>query len=279
MTNEDMSIDVEEFYKSGIEAGGEKLRQQMIEEGSAFQDEDGNIIPNPDLEQEEPEVVEEPQAEETPQDDSAMATLFVKPETEEPAKQRVPLEDHIKLRQRAQAAEARIAELESQHQTTQTEEDKSGDDFLGELEDGDLVRAEAVKQAIPKIIERAVSQAVGQANQNLENERAVGQAKAQADRAVKSEKEFAKVTPDYDQVTKAAIKLGFLSAEDKKKIFASEHPAKTCYEMSKQKLHDIQTTLGITPTSTGEQTTNNEPVVPEEEEVSEEDFLSVFDSQ
>jgi len=289
MTNENMSIDVDAFVDSGIEAGGEKLRQQMIEEGSAFQDEDGNIIPNPDLEQEEPEtkpeVDEEPQAKETPEAetpqeaDSAMSKLFGKPETEEQTQQRVPVEDHIKLRARAQRAEARVAELESQHQTTPTEEDKSGDEFFGDLEDGDLVRAETVKQAIPKIVEKAVSQAVGQVNQNIEQERTVRQARAQAEIAVKSEKEFAKATPDYDKVTKAAIKLGFLTPEDKLKIFNSDNPAKTCYEMSKQKLLDIQTTLGITPASTGEQTPNEKPVVTEEEEVSDDEFLSVFNSQ
>ena len=280
MTNENMSIDVDAFVESGIEEGGEKLRQQMIEEGSAFQDEDGNIIPNPDLEQEEPQAEETPEteAESEAESDSAMSELFGKPEEEEQTQQRVPVEDHIKLRKRAQTAEAKLAEYEAQHQTTQTEEDKSGDEFLGELEDEDLVRAETVKQAIPKIVEKAVSKAVGQVNQNIEQERAVRQAKVQTDRAVNSEKEFAKATPDYDKVTKAAIKLNFLSAEDKQAILAADNPAKTCYEISKQRLTDIQTTLGITPASTGKQTPNEEPVVPEEEEVSDDEFLSVFDS-
>ena len=279
MENEDMSIDVDEFVDSGIEEAGEKL--EVLDEQDGFrqvEEEETTTATDKTAETEtETETKEEPAEKETEtpkETDSAIAKLIgVKTEEEE---QRVPVEDHIKLRKRAQAAEARVKELEERQTTTQTEEDKSGDNFLGELEDGDLVRAEEVKKAIPKIVDSAVKIAVGQISESIEQERAVAKAKIQAERAVQSEKEFAKNTPDYDQVTKAAIKLNFLTAEDKQKILDSDEPAKICYEISKKRLTDIQETLGITPKTTSKGTTTEKETGEETEEEMSDD--EVFDA-
>lgn len=278
METED-SFDVEAFVDEGIEAGGERLNQLDEEQGVVTAEEDNK--PDPEETESKPEAEKdsgtedvksalestEKDAEETEQTDSTISQLI---ETEQPEKQqtegRVPLEDHVKLRKRAQAAEERAEEAERQlaERGTQTAGEKAEEaDPLAEFEDDDLVRAGSVREAIGKAVETAV----GQVNQTLESKNAAEAAQRLAAKAVESEAQVKAANPDYKEVTKAANKLGLLNDADRKAIFADENPAKKFYELSKAKLTDIRTTLGITPqSSTSEQQTTTEEETGEEAE-------------
>lgn len=260
MTNENMSIDVDDFVDSGIEAAGEKLQTQLEDEGSILNAEDtgSQLVGEQEQEQEQetqvpaktetPEVKAEAEAEaktETPaQADSTISQLIKNTQQEG-----VPVESHIKLRQRAQKAEARVKELEGQqHQNTQPAGVNAEEvDPFAELDETDLVRVGDVKGYVGK----AVNAAVGKVTQSLSEKEATERAEQFAEQAVQSEQEVIKNTPDYVAVTKAALKLGLISNKETVALSQSDNPALEFYKMSKAKLTDIQTTLGITPASTG----------------------------
>ena len=111
MTNENMSIDVDDFVDSGIEEAGEKLQDQLEEEGSILNPEDNP--PEKETEQTQEQETETPaetkkaevntEAEET-NETSAQADSTISQLIQNTTEQRVPVEDHIKLRQRAQKA-------------------------------------------------------------------------------------------------------------------------------------------------------------------------------
>ena len=284
MTNEDMSIDVDDFVDSGIEEAGEKLQDQLEEEGSILNPEDNP--PEKETEQTQEQETETPaetkkaevntEAEET-NETSAQADSTISQLIQNTTEQRVPVEDHIKLRQRAQKAEQERDELR-QRLTQQNTQPSGGNDEevdpLAELDEEDLVRVGPIREYVGK----AVNNAVDKVQQALGLKEAAIQAKATADRAVNSEKEFVKTTPDYNTVTKASLKLGLLTAEEKANIANAENPAQEFYKVSKAKLKDIQTTLGITPASTDiQQQQKNETVVdPDDDIPSDDEVLEVF---
>ncbi len=257
MANENMSIDVDEFVESGIEEAGEKLQAQLEEEGSILNAEDtgSKLVGEEEQEQEQetqvpaetkaPEVKEQAKETETPaQADSTISQLI-----QSTQQGRVPVETHVKLRQRAQKAEARVKELEEsqQQQDTQPAGENAEDiDPFAELDDTDLVRVSDVKDFVGK----TVNAAVGKVTQSLGQREAAEKAEKFTAQAVQSEQEVIKNTPDYGTVTKAALKLGLISKEETVEISQSDNPALEFYKRSKAKLTDIQETLGITPAST-----------------------------
>lgn len=252
MANKDENFDVEEWAEEGIKDAEGKVDDDF-EEAPAEEEQE---------EQEEPAKADEEPAKKSPEEEEeqqAESTInkLLSPEEQ----QRVPVEDHIKLRQRAQAAEKRAEEAESQlaEQATQTEGAKSGKtDKLAELEDDDLVRAGDVRQAI--------KQEVDKVSKGIESERATQEAQAMAANAVKSEESFRKDTADYDQVTSAANELGVISDADRKVIFKDPNPAKKYYEIAKERVSNIQKHLGITTTTTPKSPKPKKETGEEEEE-------------
>ncbi len=291
MENENMSIDVDEFVDSGIEEAGDKL-EKLDEQDGVRPAEEEEVTTSAETKSEgESGTKEEPAEKETEaakddtetetsqQADSTIAALIkntqqTKETEEQTTDDRVPLEVHTKLRKRAQTAEARVKELEAQ-QTTHTEGEDSGELFTDKEED-DLVRVGEVRKVVGKVAEQAVQKAVGQVNQTLEQRTAQEQLKQAATKAVQSEAQVKKDTPDYNKVTAAANKLGLLTEADRQAILQDAVPAKKYYELAKKRLTDIQTTLGINPsTTTSKDTTTKEETGEEtEEEMSDDEVFN-----
>jgi len=236
MANKDENFDVEEWAEEGIKDAEGKLDDDF-EEAPAEEEEK----PEEPAKADEEPAKKSPEEEEEEQQAESTINKLLTPEEQ----QRVPVEDHIKLRQRAQAAEKRADEAESQlaEQQTQTGGERPGKtDKLAELEDDDLVRAGDVRQAIKQEVEKV--------SKGIESERATQEAQAMAANAVKSEESFRKDTADYDQVTSAANELGVINDADRKVIFKDPNPAKKYYEIAKERVSNIQKHLGITTTTT-----------------------------
>lgn len=293
----------------------EKFAQDGLDEAHVVSDEDGIVVdeevdnspegfaPNKEKEAEEPkpenkeapdaevkaalEAAEQADPEEEPE--STIAQILPKPEAKpESQDQKVPLADHIKLRQRAQKAERELEELRQRPQTTPTGAEKPGEQSPFEQwveenpEDAEISDAPAkVKLAERKYQEARAREA---ANKQAEAER-LAREQAQAEqaqlsqyqaleqKATTSEKQFRKEHPDYDKVTKAVLKLNLLTDAERRALAQSEELVKDYYELCKDKLAAVRDGLGITPT----EEPPKQPANPEEEEEREMSDDEVFE--
>lgn len=271
MTNED-GFDVDSFVDEGVAKAKEtdmtfQTGEEQEAELEAEEQQEQQEATETTAEKIETKTKTEATTESTEQTDSTISQLIQGTQKTEQETQtdRVPVADHIKLRQRAQAAEKRAEEAERQlAEGTQTAGEQAGKpDPLAELDDEDLVRAGTVKQ----VIDAKVGEAIAKVNQSLETQKAQQLAQETATKAVESEKVFKAETADYDDVTTKANTLNLITDADRTAIFAEANPAKKYYEVAKAKLTSIQTALGISPkSSTSEQTTTTEKKAGEGEE-------------
>jgi hypothetical protein len=189
---------------------------------------------------------EAPQQEtETPTEEvteSQVEKLFEKPEKPEYMQgKKVELEDHIKLRKRAQAAEAKLAEL----QAAQAPVDTGVLDEISALLDGDEEYAEkdALRKAfnkLPKVIAQIAQKTTSEALGNVQMQNIA--AKAKADEAA-----FKKDNPDYDTIVGFAARHKLLSQDELKEVFTSGNIAETYYTKAKAAVQAERDALGIAP--------------------------------
>lgn len=255
------------FADDGIAPGeGEETQDKQVEETKSQEQQKDETKPETEEQQgEEEEEVSDQEQKET--DSSISKILNLEEEKQQTDEDRVPVEQHIKLRKRAQAAEQEVADLRRQlsENKTQTEGDTSGEkDPLAEYEDEDLVRAGDVRQTIEREVQKGISKLTKTIEENQQSQTF----QRQAINAVQSEKAFKEATPDYDEVTSKARKLNAISDADRKEILQADNPAKKYYEISKAKIKAAQeqlALLGFVPANT-KTTPKSEANQPEGEE-------------
>ena len=312
MESEEKGFDAGEFYDEGIEQAGIK-EEEIVDESPSEQEASGVVSQQTN---EETQTESETQTEETDQqetsdkDDSKEDIQAVLESTEEvseaetepesviegilpkvPAEteqiqpeqqQRVPLEDHIKLRQRAQAAEKERDELKAKMEETQTGGEKPGEKsplkkFVEENPDEDFIPASVQLAQQEWLDER--EQAKIDAQQKAEQaerdkaeaqQRAVNTIKALGDRSLKTEAEVRKANPDYDEVTKPFVSAKLLKDSELAEIFKSENPSKKLYDICKAKADAIRSLSGSSTNTPGNKTTKKASTTSKEETSSEE---------
>jgi hypothetical protein len=303
MTTENEDFDAEAFVEEGMKDAGIEPEEQE----TAEQEPSGVMSKKEKSEDEAGEKpVETEQTQETSTDEvkaaleateteeeseeeveSSIAGILPKaPESEqqehEKADQRVPLEDHIKLRQRAQEAERERDELKKQQADTSTGGEKPGEEaspldrFLEENPEEELVPAKVTRDE--RDYQEAKRQrqfdAARKAEQAaLEARRAATQQLQEFDnkakKATDSEKAVRKAHADYDAVTQAAVKAKLLDDDERESIFNTENPAQAYYDLCKGKLDAIRSGLGMPSAPTSE---SNQPAGEEQEETEEKEM-------
>jgi hypothetical protein len=201
------------------------------------------------------EVKEEPVEEVT---ESQVEKLFDQEEKPGYLKQghKVELEDHIKLRKRAQAAEAKLAEYEALNQPVDT----GVLDEITALLDGDeeYAEKEALRTAfkkLPKVIAQIAQKTTTEALTNVQVQNIA--AKAKADEAA-----FKKDNPDYDTIVGFAARHKLLTNDELKEVFASGNIAESYYAKAKAAVEAERAALGIPskPTTNEKPPTGDEPI-------------------
>jgi hypothetical protein len=211
----------------------------------------------------------EKQAAEEPEPDSVIESLLPKFEQAESAEEAeidrtgkyVPVESHIKLRERAQKAEQERDELKARLEATPTGGEKPGkaeksplEKYVEENPDDDFIPAKV--QLEERNFQEAKRQAVIDAQRKAEQERleAAEKQKRQADairsigrKALKSEIEFRKTAADYNEVVLPFVKANLLTNEERLDFLKNENPAKRLYEICKAKRESYSQIIGITP--------------------------------
>lgn len=183
----------------------------------------------------------------------------------------VPLPEHIKLRQKKQVetnlritAEARIAELEKENtelkaevsrKTTPTAEVKEAgeevkptdvielDGSLKDLSDDDYL-PDMTKKDLQNMLQKTVEIAEKRVISRIEQKQSDERLQKGVDNVLMSEAEFEKITPDYKMITSTAQQIIPLNATEKAAILRSDNPAKTYYEISKQKISTLRMVFG-----------------------------------
>ena len=212
--------------------------------------------------------------------------------------QRVPVEDHIKLRQRAQRAEQKIDELQEQLET-QTGGVKPGETeksplekFVEENPEEELVPAKVQLEQMK--FEQAQAQAKSDAAARKEREqsraaeakqRTADSIKALQTRALNSESAARKANTDFDEVVKTIVKANLITDAERVEFLGNKNPAQKLYEICKAKVAAIRSISGApskeTPAekSTKEKaptTKKSEAENPEEDLTDEEIFEAAF---
>jgi len=182
---------------------------------------------------------------------------------------RVPLEQVIKLRKRAQAAEAERDALKEK--ITQPAAENAETDPLKDLDDNDYLTAGQVK----KLLETNTSRIQKTAKAEAERSAQLARAERIIERSIISEKEFKTKTEDYDKITKVASELKLFTDADRQKIFDSENPAQTYYEMAKNKLGTIRSVFG--GSTDKPKTTKTKSEIPNTENENEDDDEKIFE--
>jgi hypothetical protein len=206
--------------------------------------------------------------------ESAISALLPKEEDVRPAKTEgkaktgyVPLDDHIKLRERAQRAERELDEIrQRQTVSTPTGGEKPGEaekspleKFVDENPDEDIVPAkvqledrkwhESRQQKIREAAERAER---AEREENESRQRNIDSLNSLRKKSEDSETAFRKVTPDYDKITKPICNAGLLSESDRLAIFKDANPAQKLYEICKIKADAIAGISGKAPEKAAE---------------------------
>lgn len=278
MANEDRDFDAGEFYQEGIEKAG--IEPEADEDEAAVQeqqdDSDEKAKTEDDSETLSDALKSTEQEEESEEEtESVIQSILPQPEeteTEKPKKDlRVPVEDHVKLRERAQRAEREAEELRqklAEKESSATEEEKSPlETFVEENPDEDFVPA-SVQLAERKFQEaraRKAAEAAVKARQDAEEqirqfEQAKQDSEALTTKATMSEKTARQKHKDYDKVTKAAIGAKLFSPDELRSILNSDNPGESFYTESKAKIKTIREGMGLP----AEEST--QPTPPEEEE-------------
>jgi hypothetical protein len=308
MTTENEGFDAGKFFDDGMADAGLESEGAPVDENSQEAGSSDSITVKPDDkgttdDKEQAETKTADKAEEKAADssasaediqdalnstetesepDSVIAGMLPKAEEVEAAAERtgqpdrtgkfVPVEDHIKLRKRAQSAEQRVSELEGQIADTSTGGEKPGEvekspleKFVEENPDEDFVpakvqleerkfqeRRQLAKQQAERKAEQARTDAAEKQQTRAKTIRAINE------RALKSEAEFRKVTPDFDAVTKPLVDGNFLSNEERLDFLKNENPAKRLYEICKAKRDALRSVAGE-QTATAKDTPKEKP--------------------
>lgn len=287
MANENEGFDVEKFAQDGLDQAGitpeETTAADQVPQPTAgvvsktekepAKPESNEVKPQEDKPKETSTdavqaalkaTEESPKAEEPePEIESTIAELLPKPE--EPAadkpEHKVPVEDHIKLRHRAQKAErerdealARLAA--GQPAQPAVEEVSPLEKWVAENpEDAQVTSPPATVQLAEKKFQQAQDHARAEAQRKADESemgrrQALANIQAKATKATTSEQQVRKAHVDYEKVTRAVIKANLLSPTEKDAILDAENPAEEYYKLCKAKLTAIQEGLGIaTPTA------------------------------
>ena len=199
--------------------------------------------------------------------DSLIAAMLPKDEEVEAAVEKpdgagkyVPVDDHIKLRKRAQEAERERDELRQRLETTtSTGGEKPGkaeksplEKFVEENPDEDIVPAKV--QLEERNFQNARQEALRNSQQRQKDvaetkRQAIATIKAIGEKAVKSESEFRKVTKDYEKVITSIVKAKMLSDDERAEAFKDSNPAKKLYEICKAKVDALRGVIGDESTS------------------------------
>lgn len=138
----------------------------------------------------------------------------------------VPEADHIKLRKRAQAAEDKVRQYESQN--THTDAENSG----LEIDDDDYATGKDIKSIAAKIRAEAKADAMAE----YEAKQAKNLVKAKTDKMVADHQVLAEQNPDYLEVIAAMSRLE-LSAKAKAEIRNADNAAEAAYQIGCQVLN------------------------------------------
>jgi len=136
-----------------------------------------------------------------------------------------------KLRNRAQAAEARIAELEASQANQGTDENPYED--LGLDDPDDLVDG----RTVAKLVQQGVKQGIKQYHEALQEQSKATQSKAEKKESYNRSFDAArKQYADFDRVTTEAHKNGYLSEQELAEVANSKNPAALLYAKSTERL-------------------------------------------
>jgi hypothetical protein len=280
MTTENEGFDVEKFAQDGLDQAGIKPEETTADD--QVQQQPAGVVsktnqepagPEPDgatPQEDEPKetptdavqaalkVTEEPPKADEPEPEVESTIAELLPKAEEPEAKpgpKVPLDDHIKLRQRAQQAERERDEaLQRLAATTQqqTQEVEPLEKWTTENpEDAQISPPPASVMLAQRKFEQAQGRTRAEAQRRADEaeagrRQAMAGIQAKASKAQESEKSFRASHPDYTKVTKAALKANLLSKEERDAVLDAENPGQELYDLAKAKLTAIQEGLGIT---------------------------------
>lgn len=200
-------------------------------------------------------AAEEPAAtqEEVEAAESQVAKLFPKMTEVDHTGGTVPVDKHIALRKRAQAAEARAAALEAKQANVNVD---ALSDLAALVEDSEeeYVDKETLKKVVsnlPDAINNIAQQTVNQTLQNVNTTHI--QNKAASDEIVAR-----KAHTDYDAVTEYVTSRNLLTDADRQTIFQSPNIAEAYYEIATAKINQEKQILGVAQPQTPSQPTNND---------------------
>lgn len=288
MANEqENGFDAGEFYAEGMAEAAEKLEAAGVDPDALDEVTDDNE--QTEESQEQAETTEKKKEEKNAADssvedikdaiksteteteeeepDSLIAAMLPKDEEVEAAVEKpdgagkyVPVDDHIKLRKRAQEAERERDELRQRLEaTTSTGGEKPGkaeksplEKFVEENPDEDIVPAKV--QLEERNFQNARQEALRNSQQRQKDvaetkRQAIATIKAIGEKAVKSESEFRKVTKDYEKVITSIVKAKMLSDDERAEAFKDSNPAKKLYEICKAKVDALRGVIGDESTS------------------------------
>ena len=178
----------------------------------------------------------------------------------------VPEADHIKLRKRAQAAEEKVKEYESQ--TTHTDAENSG----LEIDDDDYTTGKELKSIAAQIR----SDAKADAKAEFEAAHVKDLVKAKTVKMTADHKVAAEQNPDYLEVIAAMSRIE-LSKAAKAEIRNADNAAETAYQIGCQVLNR-KPVQKRTPANTPPNANNNNNDADGSEQTSEEIFDEMFSS-
>lgn len=310
MTTENSGFDAGEFYDEGIKEAG--LDEQEAVTDSPDQEDSANVISQESekastseessseqqttetetaatekqkASAEEVEAAIESAKETEQEEESVIEALLPKqqePETEQkktddPLRtgKYVPVEDHIKLRVRAQAAERDRDELRQRLETstTQTGGEKPGTEaeksplevFIKDNPDEDLVPPnvqleernfqEARRQKAQAVKEKAEQSEREEQEKRYRTSEAI---KVIRTRALNSEAEVRKANPDFNTVVKPIVDANLISDAERMEFLRDPNPAQKFYDTCKAKTEALREVLGGTKTTPKTETTKEE---------------------
>lgn len=219
------------------------------------------------------EIQEVLESTETPESEpeSVIETMLPKVEDVEMAQEQqrksgqyVPVDDHIKLRKRAQTAEQERDDLKRKLEETPTGGEMPGESeksplkkFIEENPDEDIVPP--IVQLEDREFHEAQQRKAEQARQKVEQDkvevaeakqRTVDSIKAIGKKALDSEKAVRKANPDFDSVTLPFVKANLLTDAERLEFLKDENPAQKLYDICKAKRDALKGVFGTPSTTT-----------------------------
>ena len=285
MTIENGGFDAGAMFDEGVEEAEEAgfdMNEVVID--SPDPDDSANVIEVestvPEAAAAETKPAQEPSADEVQaaidstkeaeqDEESIIALLLPKPATEAAQTKtdfkpgsHVPVEDHIKLRQRAQAAEREAEELRQRLETstTQTGGAKPGEEveksplekFVEENPDEDIVPPKVqledrrFHEAKQQKAQQAQEQAARYEREKQEKQDRQSQAiQTFTMKATQSEVEFRKANPDFNAVVKPIVEAGLLTDTERIDMYKAANPAQKLYDICKAKTAAIRSAAGL----------------------------------